>query len=155
MAHIHEKIDWIVTAFILHPTEEKVLMVNHIKLGVWLPIGGHVELDENPDQALAREIEEECGLAVEMLCEKGENSSDAVELYRPHSLNVHPYNATHHHIGLNYVARALSTEPRLAPEEHNGIRWFSREDILSGDFKMPENVRLLAVEILDLYIDAE
>jgi 8-oxo-dGTP diphosphatase len=151
MAHIHEKIDWAVVAFILHPTEEKLLMINHIKLGMWLPIGGHVELDEDPDQALAREIEEECGLEVEMLNEKNEDTADSKGLYRPHSLNVHAYNPTHQHICLSYAARALTTEPRLAPEEHTGIRWFTREEIEATDLVMPDNVRQTAIEVLELY----
>lgn len=154
MAHIHEKIDWVVTAFILHPTEEKLLMINHIKLGMWLPVGGHVELDEDPDQALAREIEEECGLEVEMLSEKSEDTKDSKSLYRPHSMNIHAYNATHQHIGLNYVARAKTTEPRLAPEEHHDIRWFTREEIEAQGAKMPENVSVTALEILELYAEA-
>lgn len=151
MAHIHEKIDWVVTAFILHPTEEKLLMINHIKLGMWLPVGGHVELDEDPDQALAREIEEECGLEVEMLNEKSEDTNDSKSLYRPHSMNIHSYDATHQHIGLNYVARALTTEPRLAPAEHHGIRWFTREEIEAPDLVMPDNVRQTAIEIVEIY----
>ena len=151
MAHIHEKIDWVVTAFILHPTEEKILLINHIKLGMWLPVGGHVELDEDPDQALAREIEEECGLEVEMLNEKNEDTPDAKSLYRPHSVNIHAYNPEHQHIGLNYVARALTSEPRLAPEEHHDIRWFTREEIEAADNRMPDNVKRTAFEVFDLY----
>lgn len=34
-------------ALILH--DKKVLLVKHLKLGVWLYPGGHVENDENPD----------------------------------------------------------------------------------------------------------
>src|SRR5688572_4876274 len=64
MAHIHELIDLVVSAFIVHPTEPKVLLVHHKGLNGWYAVGGHVELHETTDEALDREIEEETGLIV-------------------------------------------------------------------------------------------
>jgi len=40
MAHIHAEIDFVVSGFITH--EDKVLLVNHKKLNLWLPPGGHI-----------------------------------------------------------------------------------------------------------------
>ena len=57
MAHIHEKIDFVSTAIIVH--RDKVLLVHHRGLKLWLPVGGHIELDEDPEEALFREIKEE------------------------------------------------------------------------------------------------
>ena len=57
MAHIHELIDLTVSVYIVH--KNKVLMIDHKTLGTWLPIGGHVELDEDTDEAIEREIKEE------------------------------------------------------------------------------------------------
>ncbi|RLS89050.1 MAG: NUDIX domain-containing protein, partial [Planctomycetota bacterium] len=62
MAHIHEKIDFTVAVFVVH--EKKVLVIHHKKLDKWLPLGGHIELDEDPEQAALRETLEESGLAV-------------------------------------------------------------------------------------------
>lgn len=70
MAHIHEKIDFTVSAYIVHPNLDKILLVHHKKFNGWLQIGGHIELDEDSDMALMREIEEECGLKVELLAKK-------------------------------------------------------------------------------------
>jgi len=60
MAHIHEKIDFTVAIFIVH--EEKILLIHHRKLDKWLPLGGHIELDEDPEQAALREAHEELGI---------------------------------------------------------------------------------------------
>lgn len=60
MPHIHERYDFVVNAFIVF--NNKVLLVHHPKYDKWLPMGGHVELDEDPEEALFREIEEETGL---------------------------------------------------------------------------------------------
>ena len=56
MAHIHEKIDFTVAIFVVH--DEKILLIHHRKLDKWLPLGGHIELDEDPEQAALREARE-------------------------------------------------------------------------------------------------
>jgi 8-oxo-dGTP pyrophosphatase MutT (NUDIX family) len=53
MPHLHEKIDFTVALFVVQ--DRKVLVVLHRKLGKWLPLGGHIELDEDPEQAALRE----------------------------------------------------------------------------------------------------
>ncbi|MDP3794025.1 MAG: NUDIX domain-containing protein, partial [Candidatus Uhrbacteria bacterium] len=128
MSHIHEKIDFTVSCYIVH--DQKVLLVDHRELKKWLPIGGHIELDEDPDKALQREITEECGLEVEIMAEKpGMDSPGTKFLYRPSGVNIHDINPTHRHVVLVYYGRALTFEPRLAPDEHAAIRWFTREDL--------------------------
>ena len=39
-----------------------VLLVDHINAGLWLPPGGHVEVDEHPALTARREVHEELGL---------------------------------------------------------------------------------------------
>jgi hypothetical protein len=52
MAHIHEKIDFTVSIFVVH--EGRILLVHHRKLNQWLPLGGHIELDGKWDCREAR-----------------------------------------------------------------------------------------------------
>ena len=40
----------------------KVLLVDHKKACLWLPTGGHVEVDEDPKQTVLRECREELGI---------------------------------------------------------------------------------------------
>jgi ADP-ribose pyrophosphatase YjhB (NUDIX family) len=68
MPHIHEWMDFTVEAFVVH--EHRVLLIDHTQLDKWLPLGGHIELDEDPEQALFREIMEESGLEVDILSQK-------------------------------------------------------------------------------------
>ena len=68
MAHIHEKIEFTVAIFVVH--DGKILLIHHRQLDKWLPLGGHVELDEDPEQAALREAKEESGLDVELLGER-------------------------------------------------------------------------------------
>ncbi len=62
MPHIHEKIDFTVEVFIVY--DNKVLLRKHDKYKKWLSIGGHIELDEDPNQAAIREVKEEVGLDI-------------------------------------------------------------------------------------------
>jgi len=68
MAHIHDKIDFTAAIFVVQ--DHKVLLIHHRKLNKWLPLGGHIELDEDPEQAALREAKEESGLDVELLGER-------------------------------------------------------------------------------------
>src|SRR5256886_11095557 len=47
----------------------KVLLIHHRKLDKWLPLGGHIELDEDPEQAALREAKEESGFDIELMGE--------------------------------------------------------------------------------------
>ena len=66
MAHIHTELgehDHTASAFIVRTDtpDLRLLLHRHKKLGVLLQPGGHVELDENPWQAIRHEIVEETG----------------------------------------------------------------------------------------------
>ena len=56
MAHIHEKIDFTVEVFVVY--QDKVLLRKHDKYGMWLSVGGHIELDEDPNETALREVKE-------------------------------------------------------------------------------------------------
>ena len=123
MAHIHEKIDFTVAIFVVH--DDAILLIHHRKLDKWLPLGGHIELDEDPEQAALREAKEESGLDVELLGERPSTTSPGTRaLIAPRFLDIHRINETHEHIGLIYWARPKNSATiKLATEEHHDIRW--------------------------------
>jgi 8-oxo-dGTP pyrophosphatase MutT (NUDIX family) len=142
MAHIHEKIDFTVAIFVVH--DGKVLLIYHRKLDKWLPLGGHIELDEDPEQAALREAKEESGLDVELLGERPPTTSPGTRaLIAPRFLDIHRISDTHEHIGMIYWARPAVARPghggahgvtrstalALATEEHHDIRWCNAADL--------------------------
>ncbi|MBI2100739.1 MAG: NUDIX domain-containing protein [Candidatus Vogelbacteria bacterium] len=149
MPHIHELIDFTVAAYIVY--QNKVLLCHHSKLDMWVPIGGHVELNEDTDEALLREIKEECGLEVEIVAEKpvwsSKSGEDATKsLFQPTFVNVHQISSTHRHIVLVYLARAKSDQAILEPQEHKQLRWFTAAEL--ADAPLVESVRYYAGEAL-------
>ncbi|HSX42769.1 MAG TPA: NUDIX domain-containing protein [Candidatus Saccharimonadales bacterium] len=62
----------LVSYFVLvDPGHRSILLVDHIKAQLWLPSGGHVELNELPRNAVLREAQEEFGLQAAFLCGNG------------------------------------------------------------------------------------
>ena len=128
MAHLHEKIDFTVAIFVVR--DVKVLVILHRKLGKWLPLGGHVELDEEPETAALREAREESGLDVELLGERPPTTEPGTRaLIAPRFLDIHRISDTHEHIGMIYFARPKAGALALAAEEHHDIRWVSSGEI--------------------------
>ena len=128
MAHIHEKIDFTVAIFVVH--DGKVLLIHHRKLDKWLPLGGHIELDEDPEIAALREAREESGLEVELLGERPPTTEPGTRaLIAPRFLDIHRITDTHEHIGMIYWARPKGGTVQLATDEHHDIRWCSSAEL--------------------------
>jgi 8-oxo-dGTP pyrophosphatase MutT (NUDIX family) len=128
MPHIHEKIDFTVAIFVVK--DDQVLLIHHRQLNKWLPLGGHIELDEDPEMAALREAREESGLEVELVGERPPTTEPGTRaLIAPRFLDIHRIHQTHEHIGLIYWARPLEGALTLAPSEHHGIRWCSMEEL--------------------------
>ena len=130
MPHIHEKIDFTVAIFVVH--QGKVLLIHHRKLDKWLPLGGHIELDEDPEQAARREAREESGFEVQLVGERPPTTEPGTRaLIAPRFLDIHRISDTHEHIGMIYWARPKEGALKLAPEEHHDIRWCSEAELES------------------------
>jgi 8-oxo-dGTP pyrophosphatase MutT (NUDIX family) len=91
--------------------------------------GGHIELDENPEQALFREIEEETGLEVSILSERLPfNYKGNTPILQPHYIDIHEANPPHQHIVFVYYAIAKTAEFKLS-SEHSDYAWISVEEL--------------------------
>ena len=145
MPHIHEQIDFTVEVFVVH--KNTVLLRMHDKYGIWLSVGGHIELDEDPNQAALREVKEEVGLDVELYDtrEFKEDTEQFTELVAPVSLNRHRISEKREHLGLIYFAKAESNN--VVPEkEKDEWRWCTKEDLERMDLQ--KNVRFYAHKAL-------
>lgn len=122
MAHIHEKIDFTVAIFVVE--NERVLLIHHRKLDKWLPLGGHIELDEDPEFAALREAREESGLEVELVGDRPPTTEPGTRaLIAPRFLDIHRITDTHEHIGMIYWARPKAGTLTRAELEHHDLRW--------------------------------
>ena len=148
MAHIHEKIDFTASVYVVR--ENKVLLHKHKKLGAWLPPGGHIELDEDPNEAALREVKEETGLDIELI---GNPTAGlpAMELRKdilpPKFINRHFFDKAkgdHEHVDLIYFGKAKTSGVRHEIEGGE-IGWFTREEIERNDMGIWPDIRAYAL----------
>lgn len=152
MGHIHEKIDFVVGLLVVY--NNKVLMVDHKKLNAWVCPGGHIELDEDPEQTLFRELFEETGLKkddVEVLAQKPEDIREGAHkfLYTPNFLDIHNFNSEHRHIGIMYILRSKTDKVILEKEAHKGIAWIGEAEINSEKYKLTEIMKFYIREAIE------
>ena len=136
------KTDLVVAGYIFH--KDKFLLIHHRKLDLWLPVGGHINENETPDEALLREIKEEVGIDAEII----NNNDLAVEgnakknLAIPFNVNVHSA-GDHEHCCFFYVCRANNINNLKINDEIKNFGWFSKSD-LSKEF-IPADVRSMGL----------
>ena len=145
MPHIHELFDFVVTIFIVH--RRRVLLVYHKKYEEWLPIGGHIELDEDPEKALAKEIREECNLPVRVLAVRPAIGHRGVKpIYTPSYVDVHRITARHKHIAFIYFGTSSHGRVRLHEREHREYRWVAEKELGSKRLRLTRSIRFYCHE---------
>ena len=148
MPHIHEKIDFTVAIVVVH--QRKVLLIHHRSLDMWLPLGGHIELGEDPEAAALREAKEESGLDVELLGTRPPTTGPGSRaLIAPRFLDIHRITDTHEHIGMIYWARPRNGQLTLSASEHHDIRWCSSDDLDALQPPMSDAVKWYCRKALD------
>lgn len=148
MPHIHKLIDYTVEVFIVY--KNKVLLRKHDKYKKWLSVGGHIELDEDPNEAAIREVKEEVGLDIildDRLREFREDD-ETQELIPPYFLNRHHVSPDHEHITLVYFAKSKTDKIKQNKNEiSEECRWFSKEEIENNPEIIP-NIRFYTLKAL-------
>ncbi len=152
MPHIHTKhgqFDLTVEVFIVN--NNKVLLRLHDKYIIWLGVGGHVELDEDPNQTAIREAEEEVGLNITLIKphEIAPSSNIEQELIPPFYLTKHQINQDHGHITLIYIA--ISSTRKVIPEKiTDKWQWLSKAEIESNKLNLMPNIKYYALKALEI-----
>ncbi len=112
----------LVSYFILFDENaSKILLVDHKKAQLWLPSGGHVEVDEDPKETVRRECFEELGIDADFWCEH--------PIFLTSTLTV-GLTAGHTDVSLWYILRGNHQGQYVFDaEEFNEIKWFAFNDI--------------------------
>jgi 8-oxo-dGTP diphosphatase len=102
-----------------------VLLVDHIKAGLWLPAGGHVEPGEHPAETVRREVVEELGVRAVFLPHPGERPS-----FLTITETVGTVEQRHTDVSLWFVLTG-SRDQVFTPDlgEFGGIRWWTPREV--------------------------
>lgn len=112
----------LVSYFVLFDEDtDHLLLVDHKKACLWLPSGGHVEVNEHPMETVKRECMEELGIQADFW--------SPTPLFLTSTVTV-GITAGHTDVSLWYVLKGdRTTSYAFDREEFHDIRWFHVDDI--------------------------
>lgn len=166
MPHIHTgpgEHDPTVSAYIVRTDTSRptLMMHKHKKLGKYMQFGGHIELKEDPWQAITHELREEAGYSIDQLIllqppNRLEGLRDARLTPYPICLNTHGYggpsDTTHFHddICFGFVTDQNPGHP-IGEGESAHIQLFTPEDLRALTVtEINENVRDIGIFALEV-----
>ncbi|HEV8574764.1 MAG TPA: NUDIX domain-containing protein [Dehalococcoidia bacterium] len=146
----------------------RTLLHWHKRLQQWMPPGGHIEADEDPVQAVLREIEEETGLLAEVISLREAAPFEyPQQLPPPYTILIEdipgpglgPPEERHKHIDMIYFCRVSNGTARR-PVDDPTLRWVGEEELRDAlpldvagcgiSVAVPEDVRELALLAIDV-----
>lgn len=140
MGHLHNgdgEYDFTVGAYIAREIDGnfEVLLHMHRKLGKLLPLGGHVELNESPWSAVARELAEEAGYVLsDLYVLQPKDSIKALTnvTVQPQPLVIasYDYSKSHNHTDMAFVF-IEKNPPSNSPnhDESLDFRWLNSQEL--------------------------
>lgn len=117
----------LVSYFVLiDPDHNSLLLGDHIKAQLWLPSGGHVELNEHPKQTVIREAQEEIGQKAVFL----RGNEKPFFLTVTETVGLTP---GHVDVSLWYLLRgSIHDDLQFERREFHDMTWYSFDEILES-----------------------
>lgn len=113
-------------AWIISKDRKKVLLTHHIKLNMWLQLGGHVEGEEHVIETALREAMEESALT-SLRC-----ISDKIFDVDVHLFPKKGEMEAHYHFDVRFLFEADENEQiNRQKSESKGMKWIALEDVSS------------------------
>ncbi|MBI9012480.1 MAG: NUDIX hydrolase [Clostridiales bacterium] len=111
------------SAWIVNKNKNKALLTHHLKLNIWVQLGGHTELDESVFDSAYREGIEESGLEV---LNKINDSIFDVDVHKiPERKGV----KAHYHYDVRYIFEADDMIPLIVSDESHDLSWVAFNEI--------------------------
>lgn len=132
--------------------EDKLLLVKHVKKGLWMHVGGHVEPNELFLDAVKREIKEEVNLEVNILNPTIE-LNESNQQTPPFSVFCKINDKGEQYQCFDYIAVALDPENiKLQEEEVSEYVWVSKEELIGLDKDINSDFKEFLLKTFDLYM---
>ncbi|MDE1860553.1 MAG: NUDIX domain-containing protein [Candidatus Micrarchaeota archaeon] len=115
--------------------DDRIAVIKHKKLGVWIYPGGHLEENEVPTDTAVREALEEIGCNTEIIDTvpgKAIKIGDVTKLPQPLAMlyeHVRYKDEPHMHFDMIYLAKAKGKPVSIAESESKEIRWVAEADV--------------------------
>lgn len=119
--------EFVATVYVVK--DDKVLLIHHKKLKMWIPVGGHIHENELPCDAAQREVLEETGLKIRLIGSEQEKLGRVKVLVHPFTIQLEDIKRNHQHIDLIYYAEVTGRKEKINRDESLGLKWFSENDL--------------------------
>jgi len=111
---------------LIDPKHRSLLLGDHTLAQLWLPTGGHVQLNEHPRDTVLRESEEELGQKAVFL----KNNDRPFFITATQTVGLTP---GHTDVSLWYLLRGDIHQPlNIHRQEFNDMAWFTFDEILES-----------------------
>lgn len=138
---------WVTTIFLVN-SDKQVLLTWNKRLQTWIPVGGHIELGENPEEAILREVKEETGFGFEFVPKP--ETIGGVKVLKPIKVQIEQIPNHSEHINVIFAGKCTSFSAKEGTDENEKLRWFSKEELDSIGEGMLESVKSTALESIRL-----
>lgn len=127
------------TGFVVY--RDSLLLHWHRKVKMWLPPGGHIEPNEDPVEAVLREIREEAGVRAEVVpTGMAPELAYPARVHAPFTIMIEdiddPAQGFHQHIDMIYFCR-LAVDPFPV---NDGWFWVGKQALAEGRALRPGNM---------------
>ena len=114
------------SAWIVDPACNKVLLVHHKKLGLWLQPGGHCDGDADVAHVAEKETREETGLETFHIFKNEIFDLDIHQIPRWKDIPEHL------HYDVRFLIHADSTQSIQVSDESNDLKWFRLDQVATA-----------------------
>jgi len=111
------------SAWILNFQKTKVLLTHHVKLGIWIQLGGHADGSKDILAVTQREAEEESGLQSLSLLSKKIFDMDV------HTIPIRKNFPKHLHYDVRFLYEADENERLQISDESHALKWIKLKDV--------------------------
>lgn len=117
----------LVSYFVLiDPDHKSLLLGDHVKSQLWLPSGGHVEINEHPKDTVIREAREELGMDATFL--RGNDHPFFITVTKTNA-----FSAYHTDVSFWYLLKGkLHQHVNFERREFNDMTWYTFDEILQS-----------------------
>jgi len=143
---------WVTTVFLVN-TDKKVLLSWNKNVQNWVPVGGHMNPGETPEEAIKREVEEETGFDFEFFPKMHEETNGTVKVLNERRIQIEK--VPHHgfHMNVVFFGKCKNHFARDENDDNEKLKWFSKEEIMNEEMneEMIESVKKLSLEAIEEY----
>lgn len=129
------------SAFVVDPVRERLLLILHGKLGLWLQPGGHIDANDADLLAAARrEVHEETGLEVRLASAAHGGGLLDVDV---HAIPARSDAPAHEHFDVRFLFEVDDWAAARAGSDAREVRWVQVAALLSGGPDLPTDDSVL------------